>query len=157
MKWTLWCTFMWQNNQRICLQHDTVFVHAWAWVSLMASQRRLRIMWVLAHTPRLAHRYECAFKFAFTFKSLLQQPPLQVCAWDFTCGGVCVRCNHTWTNGITIVFRCNVTPKGVPRPAMCKARATRAGFWASSRKHSPVQKLEWQASLQLETYQLSHW
>ena len=50
-----------------------------------------------------------------------------------------------------------VAPKGVLRLAKCHASATRGGPWASSREHSPEEKLMWQASLQLETYQLSHW
>ena len=57
----------------------------------------------------------------------------------------------------TTSFCHNVTPKGVLRLAKCHASATHKGLWASSREHLPKQKLMWQASLQLETYQLSHW
>ena len=59
-------------------------------------------------------------------------------------------CKHVQLNVI-------VTPKGVLLPALCHASATREGPWASSRGHLPREKLMWQASLQLETYQLSHW
>jgi hypothetical protein len=51
----------------------------------------------------------------------------------------------------------NVTPKGVQPPALRHASAPREGPWASSRGHLPRYKLMRQASLQLETYQLSHW
>ena len=50
-----------------------------------------------------------------------------------------------------------VTPKGVLLLALCHASATREGPWASSRELLPAEKLMWHASLQLETYQLSHW
>ena len=68
-----------------------------------------------------------------------------------------IRCGSTCADIVQISMLRIVTPKGVLRLAKCHASATREGLWASSREHLPRQKLMWQASLQLETYQLSHW
>ena len=67
--------------------------------------------------------------------------------------------SHPKTHALEHFYDCIplVTPKGVLPPALCHASATREGLWASSRGHLPREKLMWQASLQLETYQLSHW
>ena len=64
-------------------------------------------------------------------------------------------CAHTLPPRVSLIVI--VTPKGVLLLAMCDASATREGLWASSKGNLPVEKYMWQASLQLETYQLSHW
>ena len=64
---------------------------------------------------------------------------------------------HTWRKWWQWEARELVTPKGELLPALCNASATHEDSWASSKKILPWEKYMWQASLQLETYQLSHW
>ena len=65
---------------------------------------------------------------------------------------------HTFTLSISLTLSPHVvTLQGMLLSAKCSAKATCETPWASSRDRLPNEKSLWQASLQLETYQLSHW